>query len=197
MSLNSAQTLSKSAGDLYLAPLGTGAPEDTDLVGGRTAVDATLIGAGWTHVGWLDEDGPQFEGFEGDNTKLYGWNATAPVRSITRVTEPMISVGLLQWNASNLTEFFPGATYDAGTRTLTVPESGSPTERELLAVVYDGDDKSIGVWVGKVSNRGGESFEFPGDGLSVIPVVYDILSTGDPEEFIAFVNVDEDAESGS
>lgn len=196
MTLNSEQTLSKSAGDLYLAPLGTGAPDDTDLVGGRTTVDAALVLAGWTHTGWLDEDGPQFEGFEGENTKLYGWNAVAPVRSITRVTEPMVSVGLLQWNADNLTEYFPGATYDAPTRTLTVPETGNPVERELLVVVYDGDT-AIGIWVGKVSNRGGDSFEFPGDGLSVIPVVYDILSTGDPDEFIKVVNLDEDAEGGS
>jgi len=196
MSLNSAQTLSKSAGDLYLAPLGTGAPEDTDLVGGRTTVDAALTGAGWTHVGWLDEDGPEPEGFEGDNTKLYGWNATAPIRSITRVTEPMVSVGLLQWNAVTLGEFFPGATYDAVSRTLTIPESGNPSEREMLVVVYDGDN-AVGLWFGKVSNRGGDSFEFPGDGLSVIPVVYDVLSTGDPDEFVKFINVDEDAESGS
>jgi hypothetical protein len=196
MSLNSAQTLSKSAGDLYLAPLGTGAPEDVDLVGGRTTVDATLTGAGWTHVGWLDEDGPEPEGFEGDNTKLYGWNATAPIRSITRVTEPMVSVGLLQWNAVTLGEFFPGASYDDATRTLTIPESGNPSEREMLVVVYDGDN-AIGLWFGKVSNRGGDSFEFPGDGLSVIPVVYDVLSTGDPDEFVKFINVDEDAESGS
>ena len=83
MGLNDAQTLAKSAGDLFLGPYPTSAPSDEELTN-----DQTLAGAGWVHAGWLSEDGPQPEGFEGDNSKHYGWNAIAPIRSITRVTEP-------------------------------------------------------------------------------------------------------------
>ena len=184
MALIADETLAKSAGDLYLAPYPLAAPADDDL-----ATQATLEAAGWVHAGWLHEDGPQPEGFEGDNTKLYGWNAVAPIRSITRVTEPMIPVSLLQWNAENLSLYFPGATYNAGTRTLTIPETGNPTQQALLLVVQDGA-RSVGVWVAKVTARGGDAFEFPGDGLAPIPVVFDILSTGDDTNYIKMIGID-------
>jgi hypothetical protein len=106
----------------------------------------------------------------------------------------MVNVGLLQWNADNLAEFFPGAVFNSGTATLVVPESGNPVEREMLVVIQDGA-RYIGVWIGKVSNRGGDSFEFPGDGLSVINVVYDVLSTGDPTNLLTFVGIDDAATS--
>jgi hypothetical protein len=47
-----------------------------------------------------------------------------------------------------------------------------------------------------VSARGGGSFEFPGDGLAPIPVVFDILSTG-TVDFIDVIGIDlaDDGES--
>jgi hypothetical protein len=190
MTRNAAETIAKSAGDLYLGPYPIAAPDEADL----TTV-ATLEGAGWVHAGWLHEDGPQPDGFDGDNSKHYGWNAVAPIRSITRVTEPMISVSLLQFNAENLSLYFPGAEHDAPNRVLTIPESGNPTEQSLLMVVEDGD-RPIGIWCAKVTARGGGSFEFPGDGLAPIPVVFDILSTG-TDDYIEVIGIDlaDDGES--
>jgi len=184
MTLIAEETLAKSAGELYTSPLGTGAPLDSELTDA-----AALAAAGWVHVGWLNEDGPQFTGFEGANTKHYGWNATAPVRSTTRITEPAVEVGLLQWNQENLELYFPGASYDLGARTIKVPEAGNPDAQELLVVVKDGD-RPVGVWVASTTVRGGGAFAFPGDGLSSIPVVFDVLATGDPDLWVHFVGID-------
>jgi hypothetical protein len=185
-----AETIAKSAGELYLAPFPQAAPDEGDI-----ATQATLEAAGWVHAGWLHEDGPQPDGFDGTNEKIYGWNAVAPIRSITRVTEPMISVSLLQWNAENLSLYFPSAEHDAPNRVLTIPETGNPADQSLLIVVED-DDKSIGIWVAKVTARGGGSFEFPGDGLAPIPVVFDILSSG-TDDYIEVIGIDlaDDGES--
>lgn len=191
MTLLAEETLAKSAGDLYLAPAGTGAPADEDLDD-----STTLIAAGWVHVGWLDEAGPKFAGFEGKNTKLYGWNAVAPVRSITRIAEPSVEVGLLQWNSDNLALYFPEADYDEPTRTLKIPESGNPTAQELLVVVADGT-RHVGVWAASVTPRAGGAFEFPGDGLAPIPVVFDVLATGDPAEWVHVIGVDRAGELAS
>jgi len=186
MTLIAEETLSKSAGDLLLAPVGTGVPADTDIE------DLDVLAAlGWVHVGWLDEEGPSFVGFEGTTTSQSGWNRVIPIRKITRIAEPMIETPLLQWNVENLQLYFPGATYDAGTRTLTVPESGNPVTQELLLVLQDGD-RHMGIWVAAVTHRGGGAFAFPSDGdLAQIPVTFDVVSSGDPDEFVKFVGVDE------
>lgn len=184
MALVSAETLAKSAGDLFLAPYLTAAPTLANL-----ASVSALEGLGYVHAGWLHEDGPQPEGFEGENTKHYGWNAVAPIRSITRVTEPQVPVSLLQWNAENLSLYFPGATLDAPSSVLTIPESGNPTEQSLLLRIIDGA-KHIGIWVAKVTARGGDGFEFPGDALAPIPVIFDVLSTGDPASYLKVIGVD-------
>lgn len=173
MVLNAAETIVKSSGDLYLAPVSTASPAVADLAN-TAAARTALETAGWVHTGWIEEEGPTPEGFEGDNEKHYGWNAVAPARSTTRVTEPMVNVPLLQWNVENLSLYFPGATHDTLTETLTIPEGGNSTESALLTVVRDGD-KAIGLWCAKTSPRGGDSFEFPGDAMAVIPVAFDIL----------------------
>ena len=179
MARAASETLAKSAGDVYAATVGTAAP---DASVADALSDATLTGGAWSQVGWLGPDGPQLEGFGGDNTKHYGWNAVKPIRATTRVTEPMVTVPLLQWNTENLQLYFPGATYDALTETLSIPDAGSIVETALLIVVRDGTAKDVGLWLGKVSPRGNGNLTFPGDGLSEIPVAYDVLSLDDGSE---------------
>ena len=184
MALIANETLAKSAGDLLLAPFPQAAPSAADLED-----LSALETAGWVHTGWLHEDGPQPEGFEGDNTKEYGWNAVAPIRSITRVREPMVPVSLLQWNVDNLSLYFAGASYDEPTQTRTIPETGNPVDQALLLRIID-DDRHIGIWVAKVQARGGGNFEFPGDGLAPIPITFDVLSTGDDENYVKVIGID-------
>jgi hypothetical protein len=181
MTLIAAETLAKSAGHLYEAPVGTGAPAVADL-----ADQSALEGDGWVHVGWLHEDGPELSGFEGDTTKHMGWNAVQPIRTSTRVAEPEVPVSLLQWNQENLKRYFPGATYTAGTKTLSIPTSGLNADAELLMVVIDSDvDLTLGFWFARTTARAGQSLSFPdgGDDLSPIPIIFDVLAPetdGDP-----------------
>ncbi len=184
MTLIASETIAKNAGNLYLAPYPEPPPLFADL-----GVEATLAANGWVNVGWLHEDGPSIEGFGGDNSKHYGWNATAPIRSITRITDPTVPVTLLQWNTENLGLYFADAVYTAATKTLAIPEAGVPDNYSLLIVVVDGVQR-FGIYVAKVTPRGGDSFEFPGDGLAPIPVVFDVLSTGTPTDYVKIIGVE-------
>ena len=183
MPLASSETLAKSAGDMYLAPVGTAVPAFDGLD------DTALTAGSWVHAGWLGEDGPSLSGFEGDSEKLYAWNRSVPMRSIVRVTEPMVEVPLLQWNVENLSLYFPGATHTPLEERLTIPSSTTITEKALLIVVRDGTAQEVGLWLAKTSPRGGGSIEFPGDGTSEIPITFDVLSP-DTGEFFNIVGVD-------
>lgn len=168
---DASQTIVKSAGDIFLAPVDTVAPDFEDL-----ADDSVLTGAGWDIAGWLHEDGPTLSGFQGDNTKLYAWNATAPARSITRVTEPQVDIPFLQYNADTLALYFPGAEYDVVTNVLTIPQAGVAVEYAVLVRVVDGD-RVIGWWFPRTSPRGDGDLEFPGDDFGSIPVSFDVLAS--------------------
>lgn len=183
MPLNSNEVLAKSLGDIYLAPHGEAAPLLADLDD-----QAALETAGWEHIGWIAEEGPELVGFEGETTSLFGWNRPAAIITNTTAPERQVSVPLLQFNVENLQLYFPGSTYNAGTKTLTIPEAGSTTPQAFLMVVSDGT-KYYGLYAPKVTGRPGGSLTFPDgqDELSQIPITFDILAdTAD----VAFIGVD-------
>lgn len=187
MALIAEETIAKSAGDLYLAPDGTAAPP-VGALDDREALEAL----GYIHVGWMHEDGPEIpETLAGSWTKLFGWNRTAAVRSVQgRPGDDPITVSLLQWNVETLQLYFPGADYDDGTRTLKIGERGATTHQTFLLTVADGD-RLIGLWVQRVSARGGGALSFPNaeDGFSPVPVAFDVLSS-DTADHIAVIGVD-------
>lgn len=185
MALNSDEVLAKSIGDVYLATLGEGPPDDDDLDDYEA-----LQTAGWTHIGWIAEEGPTLTGFEGETTALFGWNRPDAIITNTQAPERSVEVPLLQFNVENLTLYFPGSTYSAVTRTLTIPSSGTPTPQAFLMVVSDGS-KYLGLYLPKVSGRPGGPLTFP-DGqeeLSQLPITFDVLA--DDTNDIAFIGVDE------
>lgn len=174
MSLNSAETIIKAAGDVYRAPLET-APPGEGILSDRDALE----GLGYIHMGWLHEDGPTPEGFEGEVQSYNGWNRQAPVRSRAVIGEPSVTVPLIQWNRENVQLYFPGSDVDGGTGNIVVPTTpGTASEQVLLIVVQDGDS-DFGFWFAKTSPRPGGSFAFPGDEFSQIPVVFDVLAPDD------------------
>jgi hypothetical protein len=168
---DASETIVKSAGDIFLAPVDTAAPDFADL-----ADDSVLEGDGWDITGWLHEDGPTLAGFQGDNTKLYAWNTTAPARSITRVTEPQVDVPFIQFNPDTLSLYFPGAQFDTIANVLTIPQAGNPVEYAVLIRVVDGD-RVVGWWFPRTSPRGDGDLEFPGDDFGAIPVSFDVLAS--------------------
>lgn len=183
MPLNADEVLAKSLGDIYLATHGEGPPDDTDI-DDQTALEAL----GWDHIGWIAEEGPELVGFEGTTTSLFGWNRPAAIITNTTAPERQVSVPLLQFNVENLQLYFPGSTYDAPSRTLTVPESGTSTAQAFLMVVSDGT-KYYGLYIPKVTGRPGGSLSFPDgqDELSQIPITFDVLA--DTQD-VAFIGVD-------
>lgn len=190
--LNASELLVKQLGDLYLRPVSELGPPDADDLGD----DDALLSDGWVNLGWIAADGVSTDGFEGDTTPLVLWNRVAAARTLTTVAAPSITVPFAQWNTETLKRYFPGASYDAGTRTLTVPEGGNSAPEEMLIVVQDGDNK-VGLWVGRVQARPGGTLEFPDEAESPIPVAFDVLSTGDPSEWLALVGIDPPSEEGS
>lgn len=183
MPINSTEAIAKSFGDFYLAPLATGDPTIEQL-----ADPAALETAGWGDVGAVHEDGPELSGFEGETTLINIWNRIAAFKSVTEVTERAIALPLVQWNVANLQLYFPGSTYDAGSKKLTIPEAGTPTDYEGLLVVAEGD-RYYGLWLGRVNGRPGGSLTFPdgGEDLSILPVTFDILTTGDPTKVAVWI----------
>lgn len=190
MPLNAEEVLAKSIGDVYLAPHGETAPADT-IIDDQAALEA----AGWEHIGWIAEEGPELVGFEGETTSLFGWNRPTAIKTNTTAPSRQVTVPLLQFNVENLQLYFPGSTYNGGTRTLTIPESGTTTAQAFLMVVSDGT-KYLGLFIPKVTGRPGGPMSFP-DGqeeLSQIPITFDALAdTLD----IAFIGIDEAAVEGS
>ena len=190
MSLNSTETIVKSAGDVYRAPLGTGVPLEADIDDA-----AALATDGWVHMGWLHEDGPTFDGWEGEKQTFLGWNRQAPVRIRSIIGEPIVNVPLVQWNTDNAQLYFPGSTIDGVSGNLIVPTTpGTGTEQELLVVVQDGTE-FFGVWVAKTTPRPGGPLEFPGDDFSQIVVSFDVLAPDDDADGLAQIIGLEVAES--
>lgn len=193
MALNPTETIAKSAGDVYRGPLGTGVPPLADL-DDRLVLEFTH---GWVHMGWLHEDGPTLEGFEGVKQTFAGWNRQAPVRVRSVIGEPSITVPLIQWNQENLQLYFPGATIDGVTGNVIVPTTvGAGADQELLIVVQDGASV-VGLWIARTSYRPGGSLQFPGDDFSQIPVTFDVLAPSDDTDGLAQVIGLEPAESES
>lgn len=187
--LNAAEVLAKSIGDVYRAAHGEAAPSDTDI-----ETEAALEALGWEHMGWVAEEGPELVGFEGETTSLFGWNRPTAIITNTQAPERQVTVPLLQFNVETLQLYFPGSTYSALTRTLTIPESGTSTPYAFLMVISDGT-KYHGLYIPKVTGRPGGPLTFP-DGqeeLSQLPITFDVLADAAD---IAFIGVDP-AEEGS
>lgn len=170
MPLNSEEVLAKSIGDVYLAAYGEPAPAVGDIDD-----QAALETAGWEHIGWIAEEGPELAGFEGETTSLFGWNRPSAIITNTQAPERQVNVPLLQFNVENLQLYFPGSTYASGV--LTIPESGSQTPRAFLMVVSDGTVYH-GLYLPKVTGRPGGALTFPDgqDELSQIPITFDVLA---------------------
>lgn len=179
MTLTAAELTAKSAGSVYLAPDGTAVP--TDLA---------ALAAAYTdnHVGWISQPGPEFQGFEGEITRIRGWNAQGAIRTTRRLGEPAVALTLLQWNSTTLGYYFPGSTYDAPTSTLSIPSSpGAPTQYTALVVVEDGADK-LGLWVARVEAAAAGSFTFPEGEAAEIPLTLTVLEP-DSGELAAVVGL--------
>lgn len=165
--LNATETIAKSEGGVYEAPLATGVP-----------ADLTTLDVAWSRVGYVQQDSLSIPGLEGELTSYFAWDIQIAIRTKVALGEAAVELGLLQWNHENIQKFFPGSTIDGVSGNVEVPRSpGSNTDKELLVVVVDGSDH-YGFWFARTSARPNGPLEFPDDELSALPVAFDILDPG-------------------
>lgn len=165
--LNATETIAKSEGGVYEAPLATGVP-----------ADLTALPAAWVRVGYVQEDSLSIPGLEGEVTSYHAWDVQIAIRTKVSLGEASVELGLLQWNHENVQKFFPGSTIDGVSGNVLVPRSpGSNTDKELLVVVVDGTD-NYGFWFARTTARPNGPLEFPDDELTAMPIAFDILDPG-------------------
>ena len=178
MALTAAEVIVKSIGDVYSATAGTAAPSVDDL----DDMDA-LQSAGWTHMGWVQEEGPTFPGFEPTIESILGWNRQGAITEAYTISEEArVVVPFLQFTAEVLQLYFPGATHDAQNGTIDVTDYSTPTPVALLVTVGTGS-KTIGFWAGSTSPRGEGELSFPDDDGAPIPVGFTILAPSSGPRF--------------
>lgn len=192
MSRDATELFVKGAGDVYLAELGTEAPGE-DILND----DDLLSAAGFVNYGYLNEDGPSFENYEGSNAPLRAWNTDVPVAYKTTRNEPMIVVTFIQWTVETATLFFPGATWDDEDKVLTVSRQIIRPHVAFLAVARDGD-RSLGWYEPSVQPRGNGAITFPsGDELAGIPIAFDVTASADDFQLIGDLAILGEEESSS
>lgn len=171
MAHNANETIIKTGGDVYLATLVEPPPAAADL-----ATEATLEAAGWVQAGFIHEDGPTFEGFEGEKQTFNVWNVEAPARTRSTIGEPLVNVPFVQWNTDIVQLYFPGSTIDGVTGDVVIASSaGTPSEQSLLVVFKDGSNVAA-FWAARTAARPGGPLEFPDDDFAQLPVAFDILA---------------------
>lgn len=171
MALTASEVIVKSIGDVYSAQAGQAKPDAGDL--GNMS---TLEQAGWTHMGWVQEEGPTFPGFEPTIESILGWNRQGAITEAYTISEEArVVVPFLQFTAEVLQLYFPGATYNAGDETIDVTDYSTPTPVALLVTVGTGS-KTIGFWAPQTSPRGEGELSFPDDDGAAIPVGFTILA---------------------
>lgn len=178
MALTASEVIVKSIGDVYSATAGTAAPAVDDLDD-----MSTLESAGWTHMGWVHEDGPTFPGFEPTIESILGWNRQGAITEAYTISEEArVVVPFLQFTAEVLQLYFPGSTHNAGESTIDVTDYSTPTPVALLVTIGTGS-KDIGFWAGSASPRGEGELSFPDDDGAAIPVGFTVLAPASGSRF--------------
>ena len=178
MALTAEEVVVKSIGDVWSAAAGTAAPDVEDL----DSMSA-LEGAGWSHMGWIQEEGPTFPGFEPQIESILGWNRQGAITEAYTISEDArVVVPFLQFTAEVLQLYFPGATHDAVNGTIDVTDYATPTPVALLVTIGTGS-KTIGFWAGSTSPRGEGELSFPDDDGAPMPVGFSILAPSSGQRF--------------
>ena len=178
MALTASEVIVKSIGDVYSATAGTAAPDVADL-GDISALE----GDGWTHMGWVQEEGPTFPGFEPTIESILGWNRQGAITEAYTISEEArVVVPFLQFTAEVLQLYFPGSTHNAVDGTIDVTDYSTPTPVALLVTIGTGS-KNIGFWAGHTSPRGEGEISFPDDDGAPMPVGFTILAPPSGQRF--------------
>jgi len=128
MALDSGNVRVARTGAISVGTAEAGAPTDAD----------TELGAGWTDLGWIGEDGVT-ETRDRTTEKIRGWQNGETVREV--VTEATLSyVFKLVETKKETVELFYGATVDDTDGSLVVVPSATGGRQRFVIDVVDGDE---------------------------------------------------------
>lgn len=157
------------AGGVYVGDVGATEPADI----------GEEIGAGWTEVGFITEDGVRFN-FGAEIQDFFAWQSLDPVRKSKLRAPKTISFDLMQWNAENLVLAFGGGEWSesSGEFVYTPPEDSFLDERALMVVATDGD-RTYRFIFRRTINTQGVAFAFTRSANANLPLTFDVLAATD------------------
>jgi len=120
-------------GHVYVAPTGTAQPTDV----------STAWAAGWTELGYLDENGVKVTPAL-NTTEINSWQSATPTKIIITGTKFSLDVNLQQSNLFNLQFYFWNSTWatSGGINTQTIL-SAPTTDERMLGVEWTDVSASI------------------------------------------------------
>ena len=97
MAKDADQVVVGANGSVYVAPVGTALPADSD----------TALAAAYVELGYVNEDGVTFSDSK-TKDNIPAWQSLRPLRKVVTDASTTASFGLLQWNAATLRLAFGG-----------------------------------------------------------------------------------------
>ena len=189
MAVNSDAYVVPTIGRVYLAPVGTPAPDVSEL--GSPASPWEIVG----HVGTADGDGlPTFVADGGDVTSLGSWNQRV-VRSVAEPLTETVEFSMSQVDETSLS-LYTSAEGGSTTNRFDVmgSEIGQGRDYALLIVIQD-RDLYLGWHASKVTVRRGDDIEFDPEGPILLPLSCTLLDLDDETPryswIASFINSDE------
>lgn len=138
-------------GDAYSAPSGTPAP--TDLA---------AIGAAWTKLGLISEDGATWQLPTEETTDIKAWQSPFPVRKVTTSLDTSVSFALMEWDRISLPFALGGGTFSENGEVVTFhpPGAGEAESKALFVLVKDGPIL-FGIYFpnGRITSRDDANFQ--------------------------------------
>lgn len=159
------------AGHVYVAAAGTTLPEDL----------ATL-GAAWTDLGYVTEDGVAFT-FSRTTQDINAWQGSK-IRVLTTAEPVTVGLALMQTNGDVLKAAFGGGaiTLSAGVYKFTPPAEGVNTERALVVEFNDGL-LTYRYCLQRVQIEGDVTFTLTKAGAVTYPITFGVLDNGDAAKY--------------
>lgn len=180
MAINTDEIRVGVSGSVFVAPVGSTAPDDAE-----TALDAAFV-----DLGAINEDGLSLSPSRSIE-KIRAWQAAKAVRTIITEDELSISFSLMQWNEDSIALAFGGGTFSAvvGPPTATKfvpPAAGTVDERAWVFEWVDGSTTSrIYVPKGMVGEIG--EITVAKSGAIELALTVDVLGST-PDDFEYFTN---------
>ena len=167
MAMNSDAVLLAAKGYIFTAPVGTPAPDYTEI---ESFTDGSSL-TGWDNVGHTSRDELPVFGFDGGDTETLGsWQTSALKTVVTETPVDYVTFNLLQFDEAALELYYGVENSSTETGVFSVDDASvEATERALLIVLVDGDLK-IAFHAARTAIRREAEMELAVDALAMLPL---------------------------